>query len=193
MNTSYLLSVLDLYLAKEQNGNMIIEVEDIGNFIKFNFSYTFDHTNRTSIKVDKTEFMGRIGEFISKIQNNIGISKENLVNLNNQKIYTIDLSTGRKISFMNFTDDNINLIRSSFKNMPAKVLEKTPVNVPALDNLVIDVDEEEENYEQILEKNTRTRPAFSLGFTSFATLFITAIWFLDIFMIALWIFKALGK
>ena len=193
MNTSYLLSVLDLYLAKEQNGNMIIEIEDVGNFIKFNFSYTFDHTNRTSIKVDKTEFMGRIEEFISKIQNNLEISKENLVNFNNQSVYTVDLETGRKISFTNFSDDNINLIRGNFKNLPAQVLEKTPINVPALVNLVIDIDEEEESYEEILEKNIKRRPAFSFGFTSFATLFVTAIWFLDIFMIALWIFKALGK
>lgn len=193
MNISYLLSVLDLYLAKEQNGNMIIEVEDIGDSIKFNFSYTFDHTNRTSIKVNKTEFMGSIKEFISKIQNNLEVSKENLINFNNESVYTVDLSTGRKISFTNFSTDNVNLIRSSFVNMPEKVVEKTPVNVQALDNLVIDIDEEEESYEQILEKNVKTRPAFSFGFTSFATLFITAIWFLDIFMIALWIFKALGK
>ena len=193
MNTSYLLSVLDLYLEKEQNGNMIIEVQDVGNFIKFDFSYTFDHTNRTSIKVDKQEFMGRIGEFINKIQSDLEVSNENLVNYSNQTIYTIDLSTGRKISFTNFSDDNINLIRGSFKNMEQKVLEKTLVNVPELDNLVIDIDEEEESYEEMLEKNIQKRPAFSFGFTSFATLFITAIWFLDIFMIALWIFKALGK
>ncbi len=47
-----------------------------------------------------------------------------------------------------------------------------------------------EKYEDKLT-NKNQKFAFSMGFSSFMTIFLSAIWFLDIFMIALWIFKAL--
>ncbi len=194
MNTSYLLSVLDLYLAKEKDGNAVIEIENINNLVKVSCSFTFDHNNRTFVKVDKNEFMGRVGEIVQKLQGNLEVNKENLLNYNEQRSYIIDLSSGRKLTFINFNDNDLNIIRNNFANMPARILQKEPVNVPALDDLVIDIDDDtEESYNQILEKNTNKKPAFSFGFTSFMSLFLISIWILDIFMIALWIFKAFTK
>lgn len=194
MNTSYLLSVLDLYLAKEKDGNAVIEIENINNLVKVSCSFTFDHNNRTFVKVDKNEFMGRVGEIVQKLQGNLEVNKENLLNYNEQRSYIIDLSSGRKLTFINFDDNDLNIIRNNFANMPARILQKEPVNVPALDDLVIDIDDDtEESYNQILEKNTNKKPAFSFGFTSFMSLFLISIWILDIFMIALWIFKAFTK
>lgn len=196
MNTSYLLSVLDLYLLKEKNGKVVIEVSNTNDVVKVSFSYTFDHTNQTFVKIDKNLFISCIKEFIAKIQGNLDILKEES-NQNNKGFTTFTFSDGRRISFANFNDSDLKIIKSSFTNanFQENVVIKEEVNVKAYDDIVIeDFDEEpEEKYEEILNKTKKTKFAFSLGFTSYVTLFIMAVWFLDIFMIALWIFKAFSK
>ena len=69
----------------------------------------------------------------------------------------------------------------------------SPVNLHAYDNIVIEDYEEEESYDNIYQETKKTKLSFSFGFASYTTLFIIAIWFLDILLIGLWIFKALMK
>ena len=52
MNIGYLLSILDLYLLKEKNGSLIIEVDNILDLVKVNFSYSFDSSNKTFVKIE---------------------------------------------------------------------------------------------------------------------------------------------
>ena len=56
MTIGYLLSVLDLYLLKEKNNTLLIQVDNKENLVKFNFTYSFDSINQTFVKIDKDLF-----------------------------------------------------------------------------------------------------------------------------------------
>ena len=190
MNMAYLLSVLDLYLNKERNGNTIVEIKNQSDIVEVNLSYSFDHINKTMVKVNKSEFQSRVSELISKIKGNNEIEKEGLVNYGMDKIYNINFVTGRKISFINFEDSDLKLMGCNLVNVSESIVKE--ITNTKQENIIIeDINEIDDNYEELMNKNKKTKFAFSLGFSSFATLFIIAIWFLDIFMIALWIFKAM--
>ena len=190
MNMAYLLSVLDLYLNKERNGNTIVEIKNQNDLVEINLSYSFDHINKTMVKVNKSEFQSRVSELISKIKGNNEIEKEGLVNYGMDKIYNINFVTGRKISFINFEDSDLKLMGCNLVNVSESIVKE--ITNTKQENIIIeDINEIDDNYEELMNKNKKTKFAFSLGFSSFATLFIIAIWFLDIFMIALWIFKAM--
>ncbi len=192
MNTSYLLSVLDLYLQKEKNGKAIIEIENVGELVKVNFSYTFDHTNKTFVKIKKEDFLSCVNEFISKIQEYTNVTMDNY-SYNNQRSTTYTFSNERRLSFINFRETDLSKIKSYINNLEDEIeLISSPVNLHAYDNVVIE-DYEEESYDDIYQENKKTKLSFSFGFASYTTLFIIAIWFLDILLIGLWIFKAMMK
>ncbi len=192
MNTSYLLSVLDLYLQKEKNGKVIIETEGIGDMVKVNFSYTFDHTNKTFVKVKKEDFLACINEFIARVQQNTNVSFDSY-DYNNQRSTTYTFGNERRISFINFRENDLNIIKNYIVNLEdKKEIISSPVNLHAYDNIVIE-DYEEESYDNIYQETKKTKLSFSFGFASYTTLFIIAIWFLDILLIGLWIFKAMMK
>ncbi len=191
MNTSYLLSVLDLYLQKEKNGKVIIEVESINTMIKVNFSYTFDNINKTYVKLTKEEFISCLKEFIAKIQGDMEVTKEEY-DYNKQRTTSYTFEDLRRVSFINFRESDLKVINSSFSNLEEKIEE--PINIHAYDDIVIeDFDDEEESYNKIFKDSKQSKFSFSFGFTSYTTLFLIAIWFLDILLIGLWIFKAMMK
>ena len=177
MNINYLLSILDLYLLKENDSPLIIEVYDNDNIVKIEFSYLNSIQNKTYIKLDKNIFIDNIKYFIPKIQNNLIINKENIDSKDN--IYSIIFSNNRQINFYNFKD--LEILRNNFINLPNNINEIQNVEVI-----------EPTSYNEIYNEKKKTNLSFSMGFSTYMTLFLTAIWFLDIFMIALWIFKSLN-
>ena len=192
MNTSYLLSVLDLYLQKEKNSKIIVEVECINNIVKVNFSYSFDHTNKTFVKINKDDFLSCINNFIAKIQQNTNVTMDNY-NYNKQHSTTYTFSNERRLSLINFQESDLKIINENISNLDNKIeVIASPVNLHAYDDIVIE-DYEEESYDNIYQETKKTKLSFSFGFASYATLFIIAIWFLDILLIGLWIFKAMMK
>ncbi len=185
MNTSYLLSVLNLYLLKEKNGKLIIEVDNIDNLVKVNFSYSFDHSNKTYVKIAKDMFFSVLKEMLQKFQGNAEVLKEELTN----NIYTFSFSDERRISFINFSLEERQKIRSNFSNI------KETVNLVVNDNekVEIKVKETPKSYNDIYAKLKNFTPSFSFGFTSYINLFLTTIWILDVLMIALLVFKVFIK
>lgn len=173
MNVSYMMSILDLYLMKEKDGTLIIEVDNIEEIVKVKFCYAFDSTNRTFVKIDKKMFFDNINYFLKKVQGNLSVSGENLTNLNNKKIYRLIFNSKRTLSFVNFTNDELKLIRENLTNLKSDFIFQ----------------EEISTYDTKLTKNKQSNLSFSMGFSSYLTLFITSILFLDIFMISLWVFK----
>ena len=191
MNTSYLLSVLDLYLQKEKNSKIIVEVESINDIVKVNFSYSFDHTNKTFVKINKDDFLSCINNFIAKIQQNTNVTMDNY-NYNKQHSTTYTFSNERRLSLINFQESDLKIINENISNLDNKIeVIASPVNLHAYDDIVIE--DVEESYDEIYKETKKTRFAFNFGFASYATLFIIAIWFLDILLIGLWIFKAMMK
>ena len=182
MNTNYLLSVLDLYLLKEQNGKLVMEVLDNENIVKVDFSYSFDHINRTFVKVSKEEFFNILPEIIKKIQGDSNIYKEEKTIVNNKNTIIYSYTEGRRLSFISFSDSDAKKI----KLYVTKVIDDDTI-------LDLKIPVQEESYDNIYQNNKTTKRAFSFGFANYMTLFLTTIWILDVFMIALWIFKAMMK
>ncbi len=181
MNKSYLLSILDLYLLKEQDTSLVVEVFNLNNQVKIYFSYLNSPFNKTFVKVDKDVFMTSLNEFIPKIQGNL----ENVIETKNGLNYLYIFDNSRKLSFQSFQESDIKLIKSEIVNLKEEVKEQIVVET------VFDVDEE--SYDTKLKVNRSKKLNFSMGFTTYITLFTTSVWFLDILLIALWIFKAFIK
>ncbi len=187
MNISYLVSILDLYLKKETKEKiLIIDITKSNNIIKVDFSYSNTHSNKTYVKLESNVFFDNLKYLINKCQKNLDIKNENI----NNNTYTINFSNNRQINFNNFDDNELSAIRNSFDNLVIDIIGNTSVlNTVSLKDEV--KENKEESYNEIYKETKKKKLSFSMGFSSFITIFLTAIWFLDIFMIALWIFKSM--
>jgi len=177
MNISYLISVLDLYLRKT-NEQLNIEIIKYDDYIKFNFFYDSSSINKTYISVDIDSFEKFSKILFSKIQKSEDIIEERVDENNN---YIINFKN-RIVTFSWFKKEELENIRKYFD-----------VNDKDFSFDRVHTKEESNNLEKYEDKltNKNQKFAFSMGFSSFITIFLSAIWFLDIFMIALWIFKVL--
>ena len=175
MSISYLLSILDLYTMKEKNNSLIIEVLNNEDLVKVNFCYTGDTSNKTFVKVSKDVFFTNLKFIMEKIEPNLEVLNENLLNNN----YEVIFKNKRKISFLRFSKEEIQKIRANLNIVEEKVEDKKETNFYD---------------EQFLKnKNTSLKISLSMGFSNYMVLFISAIWFLDILMIALLVFKLFIK
>ena len=171
MDINYLLSVLNLYLEKEEDKLLTINVANLDSIVKIDFSYNASH-NKTYVKLDKKIFLDNIKLFIDKIQVGFDISKEEYSNLN----YNIVFSNSRLLNFKDFSSNELELIRNNIKTLNEFNFSKIETN--------------ELNYNEIYVENKKNNLSFQMGWTNFLTLFILAILFSDIFMIALLVFKS---
>ena len=172
MTISYLLSILDLYLLKEKDSQLLIEVDNEENLVRFNITYSFDSINKTFVKINKDLFFTNLKEIILKIQSNLKLEEEKFVIKNNKNIYTFNYEEKRIITFVGFSKKEMLKIRESFNDLS--------------DNFDFNIND---SYDQILV-NKPEKLQFSMGFSNYMSLFLSSIFFLDILMISLWIFKA---
>ena len=172
MTIGYLLSILDLYLLKEKDNQLLIEVDNEENLVRFNFTYSFDSINKTFVKINKDLFFTNLKEIILKIQSNLKLEEEKFVIKNNKNIYTFNYEERRIITFIGFSKKEMLKIRESFNDLS--------------DNFDFNIND---SYDQILV-NKPEKLQFSMGFSNYMSLFLSSIFFLDILMISLWIFKA---
>lgn len=172
MTISYLLSILDLYLLKEKDSQLLIEVDNEENLVRFNLTYSFDSINKTFVKINKDLFFTNLKEIILKIQSNLKLKEEKYEIKNNKNIYTFNYEQRRIITFIGFSKKEMLKIRESFNDLS--------------DNFDFNIND---SYDQILV-NKPEKLQFSMGFSNYMSLFLSSIFFLDILMISLWIFKA---
>ena len=173
---NYLISILNLYLSRENSNPLIIELKKMNDTIKIELSYSNSYRDKTFIKLNKDVFFKDVKLFVLKIQENLNVKEE----LIEKDKYGIIFNNNRQISFIDFDANDIELIRQDINF----------TNYESLYNLNLNNDNDK-SYDEIYNDNKQGEMKYSFGFTSFITVFLTAIWFLDIFMIALWIFKAL--
>ncbi len=166
MTISYLLSILDLYLLKEGNNKLLIFVDNHENVVKFNFTYSFDSINQTFVKIDKTLFFANLEIISKKIIGNLELTLENY----DKSIYTMNFDNKRVVTFKGFQKEEMIKIRDSFN---------------LLDDFTFDI--KDTNYQDV---KLTSSLKLSMGFTNYMSLFLSSIFFLDILMISLWIFKA---
>ena len=175
MNISYLLNILNLYVSKEENDALVVEVHNNKNNVKIEFSYLSMYVNKTYVNLNKTEFLDNLDKILFKIQGNSLISNESY----KDKKYKVMLDNKRQINFFDFTIEEFENIRSNFNNLKTIFIFQNISNNEPI------------TYDEMYKETKRFVPKFSFGFSGFITIFLTAIWFLDIFMIALWIFKVI--
>ena len=180
MNFSYLYSVLDLYLINEKNGTLVIEVLNKENIVKIDFSYSTSVLNKTYVKIAKDSFFDNLDMLVKKIQADSQVVKNEIKKAENQDNYYVEFTNSRSILFLGFKDNELNRIIAYFTG--SKVIEE-PKQVA--DKEIV------ESYNDTFETHQKKSFAFSMGFASYLTIFLTAFWLLDIFMIALWVFKTL--
>ena len=175
MSISYLLSILDLYTMKEKNSSLIIEVLNNEDLVKVNFCYTNDTFNKTFVKVSKDVLFTNLKFLMEKIEPSLEVLNEKLLNNN----YEVIFKNKRKISFLKFTNEEIQKIQANLNI----------IKEPSKDEKVISFYDEQLNK----NKNISLKLSLSMGFSNYMILFISAIWFLDILMIALLVFKLFIK
>ena len=177
MSISYLLSILELYLSnlsKTNNSELLIEVDNEKSMIKFNFYYSFDTINKTYVTIKKETFFANLKEIMQKIKANLNLEIEKLEVINQKKHYIINFSNQRIVTFLNFSKEEMKLIRDSFTNISEK----------------FDFDIKNDTYDKKILTINSPKLKFSMGFATYMSIFLSSIFLLDILMIALWIFKA---
>ena len=179
MSISYLLSILDLYTMKEKNSSLIIEVLNNEDLVKVNFCYTNDTFNKTFVKVSKDVFFTNLKFIMEKIEPNLEVLNESLFNNNLDLNYEVIFKNKRKISFLKFNKEEIQKIQANLN-----IIKES-----SEDEKVISFYDEQLNK----NKNISVKLSLSMGFSNYMILFISAIWFLDILMIALLVFKLFIK
>lgn len=178
MNISYFMSVLDLYLSKEKEHktNLTI-IKYHAEKIKVNFTMNHDLNEKTSFFVGYDNFMenDNFCQFLESYKRNMIVIDEKYEydKLSEVCFYSITLSNGRILSFNNFSLNEVNKIRNLVHNINFRPEE-----------IKIKLDDE--------EKYGYYKPNVLLGqvgFVSFLTFFVIIIAIVNIFIIALWIFK----
>ena len=177
MSISYLLSILDLYTMKEKNNSLIIEVLNNEDLVKVNFCYTNDTFNKTFVKISKDVFFTNLKFIMEKIEPNLDVLNESLFNNNLDLNYEVIFKNKRKISFLKFTNEEIQKIQANLN-----IIKEPSENIEVISF-----------YDEQFNKNKSFKLSLSMGFSSYMILFISSIWFLDILMLALFVFKLFIK
>lgn len=170
MNIGYLLSILNLYLNQKKQDKLIISFDNLENLVKVDFCYFNNQINKTFVKLDKEVFFDNLNTIVNNIQEKFNKLEEELNYNNNKFIYSLN-SLNQNISFIGFTKEELELIRKAFNK-----LEEFNFKI------------NEVTYSDIYQ-NKNTKLVYKMGFTSYLTLFLSSIFFLDIFVISLLIFK----
>ena len=173
MSISYLLSILDLYTMKEKNNSLIIEVLNNEDLVKVNFCYTNDTFNKTFVKVSKDVLFTNLKFLMEKIEPSLEVLNEKLLNNN----YEVIFKNKRKISFLKFTNEEIQKIQANLN-----IIKEPSENIEVISF-----------YDEQFNKNKSFKLSLSMGFSSYMILFISSIWFLDILILALFVFKLFIK
>lgn len=176
MNIDYLYSIVNLYLKKEVNNKKIIlNIKKQDTDVEFNFRMNEKEEEKTNFTIPLDEYNSHLYEFISIYKNDLMIidEKYNYNNVNNTCYYYVLFKTGRVISFDGFTILEMNNIRNFMYGIN---INKEEIRVSGVEE----------------EKQMAYKPRLTLqqaGFSSYATLFLTVLFFADVLVIALWIFK----
>ena len=111
MNLNYLLSIIDLYLLKEIDDHLVINVYN-SDIIKLECFYASSSLNKTYVKIDKNVFFDNINYILKKIQGNLNIKNESYENDD----YKVIFDNNRQIEFINFNSDVLSKIRDNLSN-----------------------------------------------------------------------------
>ena len=171
MDINYLNSIVNLYLMKENNDKRTnLSLVKDNDQIKFSFNMDKDNIDVTSFIISYDELFknDNIKTLIQNYKDKTIVIDEKLDN----KVYSILLNNGRRISFENFSVIELNDIRNIIYDIK---FQKEEIRIDFLDDEDID-----NKYYYTL------RPT---GFANFKTIILIAVCFLVVFIVSLWLFN----
>lgn len=179
MNIGYLDSIIELYLRKEKNNhrtNLSIKKKD--DKIEFNFNMKFDDPEKTSFSLPIDIVSSHFQTFLNMYKEDLLIidEKYDYNNADNTCYYYVEFKNGRVLSFNGFSILEINNIRNILYNIKMHI-EELRVNPKE-------------------EKEMAYKPRLAIaqaGFASYFTIFLITLFFVDIFVLALWVCKLFIK
>lgn len=180
MNIDYLYSIFDLYLHNEKSDKKtnfcLTKKEDT---IECSFNMVSDDSEKTEFSLPYEDVMKQLGNILYRFKEDIMIidEKYNVNNANNTCFYHVLFQNGRTLTFDGFSMVELNNIRNVLYG----------ININKEELRVNSVNEEKE---MVYKPKLRLQQA---GFTSYVTLFLVALFLVDILVIALWIFKVISK
>ena len=171
MDINYLNSIVNLYLMKENNDKRTnLSLVKDNDQIKFSFNMDKDNIDVTSFIISYDELFknDNIKTLIQNYKDKTIVIDEKFDN----KVYSILLNNGRRISFENFSVIELNDIRNIIYDIK---FQKEEIRIDFLDDEDID-----NKYYYTL------RPT---GFANFKTIILIAVCFLVVFIVSLWLFN----
>ncbi len=179
MNVGYLYSVIDLYLRKEKdNKKANLNIKRVDDKVNFSFNMKANSQDNTIVSLLLDDVNNEFKNILNMYKQDLMIidEKYDYDNVNNTCYYYVLFKNGRTLSFNGFTMLDINNIRNILFN--------------------ITIHTEEMRVSLNDEKEMPYKPKLSFqqaGFASYVTIFLIALFFVDVLVIALWICKLLMK
>lgn len=180
MNIDYLYSIINLYLKRElDNKRTILNIKKINDQVEINFNMKTVKDDRTTFVIPYEEFNKNINEIASRFKQELMIidEKYNYDNVNNTCYYYVLFNTGRVISFDGFSIIEMNNIRNNLYNIKINKEE-------------IRVDDVSDKKEMAYKPRIHLQEA---GFSSYATLLLMVMFFIDLLVVTLWVIKTFIK
>lgn len=171
MDINYLNSIVNLYLMKENNDKRTnLSLVKDNDQIKFSFNMDKDNIDVTSFIISYDELFknDNIKTLIQNYKDKTIVIDEKFDN----KVYSILLNNGRRITFENFSVIELNDIRNIIYDIK---FQKEEIRIDFLD------DEDIDNKYYYTLKPT--------GFANFKTILVIAVCFLVVFIVSLWLFN----
>ena len=175
MNESYLLSIINLYLNNEDDNNKTtLNIEKQNENIYFSFGMTTS-SDTTKFFLPIEVVNSCLEKVLLNYKNNSIIidEKYDYDKVNKTCYYYVLFNNGRKVSFNGLNINETNLIRNYLYNIQINK-EEIRVKVVEADNKV------------------RFKLQYA-GFISLKNIFFITIFFLDVFIVSLWVCKAFLK
>ena len=180
MNIDYLYSIINLYLKRESDvKRTILNIRKQNDQVECSFNMKTVKDDKTTFTVPYEDFNKSINEIVTRFKQELIIidEKYNYDNENSTCYYYVLFNTGRVISFDGFTILEMNNIRNSLYNIKINKEE-------------IRVDDVSSEKEMAYKPRIRLQEA---GFSSYATLLLMVMFFIDILVITLWVIKTIAK
>ena len=179
MSIDYLYSIIDLYLRNETDTKKTaLTIKKVEDNVEFNFDMNEKNSDQTNFMIPYDLYKEYLDSFINRYKQKLMIIDEKYKsNVNNTCQYYVLFKNGRSISFTGFSILEMNDIRNLLYNIE---FDKEKIRIDGLNE----------------EKEMAYKPRLTLqqaGFSSVATLIMALVFFADILVIGLWLFKVLIK
>ena len=180
MNEDYLNSIVNLYLSREKDKARInLSIAKKRDKVLFSFNMKQDSLDKTDVQIPFDNINVVLGKVLSMIKKDLMIidEKYNYDNTNQSCYYYVKYNNGRTLSFDGFSVLELNNVRNLLYD----------ININKEEIRVSDIGEEKQMAYKPLPRLQQA------GFSSYGALFLAVLFFADVLVIALWIFKMLMK